>query len=92
MEEYKIRHKAVWPDLLKALSETGWHNYSLFLRDDGLLIGYFETPNLQKAREGMAAKEVNERWQKDMAPFFVDLEGKNPDQGLQIIEEVFHLD
>jgi len=92
LEEYKIRHKAVWPDMLKALSETGWHNYSLFLRDDGLLIGYFETPSLQKAREGMAAKEVNERWQKDMASFFVELEGKNPDQGFELIEEVFHLD
>ena len=45
------RHAAVWPDMLRALHETGWHNYSLFLRDDGLLIGYFETPDLDAAAQ-----------------------------------------
>ena len=29
LEEYKRRHAAVWPDMLQALRETGWHNYSL---------------------------------------------------------------
>ncbi|MEZ4663650.1 MAG: L-rhamnose mutarotase [Caldilineaceae bacterium] len=46
LDEYKERHQNVWPDMLAALSETGWHNYS-FLREDGLLVGYFETPSLQ---------------------------------------------
>lgn len=40
IEEYKRRHAEVWPEMLLALQETGWHNYSLFLRPDGLLIGY----------------------------------------------------
>ena len=70
LAEYKERHKAVWPDMLEALRETGWHNYSLFLRDDGLLVGYFETPDYQSALAGMAKREVNLRWQRDMAPFF----------------------
>ena len=48
------RHAAVWPEMLDALHETGWHNYSLFLRDDGLLVGYFETPDLAAAQAGMA--------------------------------------
>ena len=52
--EYKERHAHVWPDMLAALAETGWHNYSLFLREDGLLIGYFETPSLEEALAGMA--------------------------------------
>ncbi|MFE6649865.1 L-rhamnose mutarotase [Nocardioides sp. NPDC057772] len=59
IEEYKRRHAAVWPDMLQALAETGWHNYSLFLRPDGLLIGYVETPSIEAARAGMAATEVN---------------------------------
>ena len=91
LEEYKERHRAVWPDMLAALSATGWHNYSLFLRPDGLLIGYFETPSLQAARNGMARTEVNTRWQSEMAPFFVELEG-TPDQGFLQLEEVFHLE
>ena len=43
LKEYKERHRAVWPEMLDALRETGWTNYSLFLRSDGLLVGYLET-------------------------------------------------
>ena len=91
LTEYKQRHKTVWPEMLAALGETGWHNYSLFLREDGLLVGYFETPDYRKALEGMANREVNLRWQRDMAPFFEDLEGRRPDEGLLRLEEIFHL-
>jgi L-rhamnose mutarotase len=92
LAEYKRRHEQVWPEMLAALRRTGWHNYSLFLRDDGLLVGYLETPNFKKALAGMARTDVNARWQKDMAPFFEKLEGQRPDQALVTLEEVFHLD
>jgi L-rhamnose mutarotase len=92
LAEYKSRHAAVWPDMLAALRETGWHNYSLFLRDDGLLVGYFETPDLAAALAGMARREVNARWQREMAPFFQDLGGRRPDEGFLRLDEVFHLD
>jgi len=39
LEEYRARHRAVWPEMLEALSATGWRNYSLFVDDDGLLVG-----------------------------------------------------
>jgi L-rhamnose mutarotase len=92
LAEYKKRHEAVWPEMLQALRETGWHNYSLFLREDGLLVGYLETPDFQQARAGMETRKVNARWQRDMAPFFEDLEGRRPDEGLLRLPEVFHLD
>jgi len=92
MEEYKRRHAAVWPDMLQALRETGWHNYSLFLREDGMLVGYLETPDIAKARAGMAAREVNERWQREMTPFFESGGGRAPDKQMSPLEEVFHLD
>jgi len=92
LDEYKRRHAAVWPDMLQALHETGWHNYSLFLRPDGLLIGYLETPSLEAARAGMAAREVNERWQAEMAEFFSDLGDAAPDEGFAELEEIFHLE
>ena len=90
--EYKKRHAAVWPDMLRALADTGWHNYSLFLRADGLLIGYLETPSLAEAQAGMARTEVNDRWQAEMAEFFVDLGDASPDTGFLELEEVFHLE
>ncbi len=92
IEEYKARHRAVWPEMLQALAATGWHNYSLFLRPDGLLIGYVETPSLDEAVAGMAATEVNARWQAEMAEFFVDLGSSRPDTGFLRLEEVFHLE
>lgn len=91
LEEYKLRHRAVWPEMLEALRATGWRNYSLFLRADGLLIGYFETPDFDAARQGMAGREINERWQREMAPYFENLDGR-PDEGMRPLEEVFHLE
>ena len=90
LDEYKKHHQQVWPEMLDALRETGWHNYSLFLRDDGLLFGYFETPHsLEQAQSLMAEKEINTRWQKFMAPFF-DANAR-PDEMFMELEEVFHL-
>jgi L-rhamnose mutarotase len=90
--EYRQRHRSIWPDMARALHETGWHNYSLFLREDGLLIGYLETPSLEDALAGMAGTEVNARWQAEMSGFFQELDGRAPDEGFQLLEEVFHLE
>ena len=92
LEEYKERHKTVWQEMLDALRETGWSNYSLFLRDDGLLIGYLETSDWEKCLSGMASREINERWQNQMAPFFESLEGRHADDSMKPLQEVFHLD
>lgn len=91
LDEYKARHQNVGPEMREALSANGWQNYSLFLRDDGLLVGYVETPSFTNALAGMAALEVNQRWQEEMKPFFVSLEGR-PDESMVRLEEVFHLD
>jgi len=91
LEEYKTRHRAVWPAMLAALRETGWHNYSLFLREDGLLVGYLETEDFARARAAMATREVNQRWQREMSDFFVQPDGILPDRAMQPLEEVFHL-
>ena len=90
LAEYRVRHKHVWPQMRDALRETGWGNYTLFLTDDGLLVGYLETENYQAARDAMAKTEVNERWQAEMSEFFV-VDGP-PDESFTRIAEVFHLD
>lgn len=92
LPEYRRRHASVWPEMLDALRATGWRNYSLFLRDDGLLVGYFETPDLQAALAGMEGREVNARWQAEMAEFFEGLDGRRPDEGFLRLPEIFHLE
>ncbi|WP_120004531.1 L-rhamnose mutarotase [Nesterenkonia muleiensis] len=92
LEEYKQRHRSVWPDMLRALKRAGWNNYSLFLGHDGLLIGYLETESLEAAQAAMEREEVNARWQAEMAEYFVELDGARPDTGFGELEEVFHLE
>jgi L-rhamnose mutarotase len=91
LAEYRERHAAVWPEMLDALSSAGWHNYSLFLRDDGLLVGYLETDDFAAAQEAMATTDVNARWQTEMADFFEALDGARPDEAMRPLTEVFHL-
>ena len=91
LEEYKSRHQEVWPEMLAALCETGWHNYSLFLREDGMLVGYVETPDFEKALEGMSALDVNARWQSEMRDFFENAEGRDADRQIVPLEQVFYL-
>lgn len=92
VDEYRERHRAVWPDMLTALRDTGWRRYSLHLRDDGLLVGYVECDDLVAAQAAMAATEVNSRWQSEMAPFFTGLDGRGPDESFLVLDEVFSLD
>jgi len=92
IDEYRRRHAQVWPDMLRALRDAGWLNYSLFLRPDGLLIGYFESEqSFAQVQAEMASTAVNARWQAEMAPFFEGLDG-TADTGLVMLDEVFHLE
>jgi L-rhamnose mutarotase len=92
LAEYRERHERVWPEMLDALRQAGWSNYSLFLTEDGLLVGYLETEDYQAALDRMAGTEVNARWQADMPPYFTELDGRPPDQGFRRITEIFHLE
>jgi L-rhamnose mutarotase len=40
----------------------------------------------------MAATDVNRRWQAEMAEFFDELDGRAPDEGFLVLDEVFHLE
>jgi L-rhamnose mutarotase len=91
LDEYRARHRAVWPEMRDALRESGWRNYSLFLDDDGLLVGYLETEDFDAAVRAMEATDVNARWQAEMAEFFELPSGERPDTGLTRLREVFHL-
>lgn len=93
MEEYKEHHRHVWPEMQAALKRNGWNHYSLFMREDGLLFGYFEAPvDFQTALDGMAKEEVNTRWQDFMAPYFDGMPGVHPDKKMLELEEIMYLD
>ncbi|MET0977018.1 MAG: L-rhamnose mutarotase [Leifsonia sp.] len=91
LAEYRERHAAVWPEMLRAISDAGRRNYSLFLRADGLLIGYYETDDDDAAQAALEHDPRTERWEAAMAGFFVQLDGR-PDQAAPRLPEIFHLE
>jgi len=94
LDLYRERHAAVWPEMLTALRDSGWRNYSLFLTETGLLIGYFEADDKDQAQARMAATDINARWQAEMADLFAGGslgEQGNPDEGFSYVPEVFNL-
>jgi L-rhamnose mutarotase len=78
--------------MLRALRDAGWRDYSLYLREDGLLVGVVTADDLEAAQAAMERTDVNRRWQAEMASYFVDLEGTTPDRGMQVLREVFNLE
>ena len=85
-DAYQRMHPNVWPDLLNELHRAGWANYSLFLRDDGLLVGYLETPDWRAAQRLMSATDVASRWSIEMDKLVV------PGSTMQYPELTRHVD
>lgn len=90
LDEYLGRHSPVWPEMLAEISTAGRRNYSLFLGEDGRIVGYYETDDDAAAQAYLAASEVAGRWEAEMARFFVDLDGR-PDQAATPLTEIFNL-
>lgn len=91
LAEYRERHVAVWPEMLQAIADSGRRNYSLFLRADGLLIGYYETESDAASQAALAADPRTAEWEAHMEGFFVSLDGR-ADQGALQLPEVFNLE
>lgn len=89
--EYRQEHSAVWPEMLEAIRDSGRRNYSLFLRPDGLLIGYYETEDDAASQAALAADPRTAQWEERMSSFFIGA-GQRPDQSATALEEVFNLE
>jgi len=92
MDEYVERHRAVWPEMLQAIRDSGRRNYSIFLRADGLLVGYYETDDEEESARRLAADARTKTWEQDSVKYFADLAGDRPDQAMPQLPEVFNLE
>jgi L-rhamnose mutarotase len=91
LAEYRERHAAVWPQMLRAIADSGRRNYSLFLAGDGELIGYYETDSDERSRQLLAADPRTAEWEAEMAGFFIAIDGR-PDQAAETLPEIFNLE
>jgi L-rhamnose mutarotase len=91
LDDYLARHSLVWPEMLAEIAASGRRNYSLFLGEGGRLVGYYEVDDDVAAQAYLAASEIATRWEAEMAPFFLGLDGR-PDQAATALTEIFHLE
>lgn len=93
LEEYKKLHAAVWPDILKMITECNLRNYSIYYKN-GLLFSYFEyvgtdfTGDMNK----MADDPLTQKWWDVCKPCQAVVENAAEGEWWADMEEVFHLD
>ena len=89
-DEYKKRHDAIWPELKKAISETGVYDYSIYLDEESLTLFA-----VQKVKDGgnpdaQKGMEIVRKWWDMMA----DIMDVNPDNSpvCRPLKKMFHMD
>ena len=89
-EEYERRHSSVWPEVVSAIKDAGFSNYSIF-RLGREMIGYAECePTVAIAMAKLESAEATARWSRYIREIMtraVDAEGR-----LFTAREVWHLD
>jgi L-rhamnose mutarotase len=70
VDEYLRRHSPVWPEMLRAIHDAGWTNYSIFMRPDGLIVGYFESEDPSEAQARMDRSEASGQWDRSSDHLF----------------------
>ena len=90
VDEYKKRHNAIWPELKKAISETGVYDYSIYLDEESLTLFA-----VQKVKDGgnpdaQKGMEIVHKWWDMMA----DIMDVNPDNSpvCRPLKKMFHMD
>jgi len=92
-EAYKAYHRAVWPDVLRKISDCNIRNYSIYFKDD-VLFSYFEYHGADYKADmaKMAADPKTQEWWAVMNPLQEPLATRKEGEWWADMEEVFHLD
>jgi L-rhamnose mutarotase len=93
LEEYKLYHKSVWPEVLEMIKKCNIRNYSIYHKD-GFLFSYFEYlgDDFEGDMERMSADPRTQEWWAVMKPMQVPLSTKREGEWWAGMEEVFHTD
>lgn len=95
---YKELHAAVWPGVLKKITECNIRNYSIYLKEiDGkpYLFSYFEYAGTDFASDmrKMAADTTTQRWWKETSPTQRPLpDAAAKGETWSSMQQVFHCD
>jgi L-rhamnose mutarotase len=89
-EAYEQAHRAVWPEMLALLKSAGISEYSIYRRDEHLVLS-LRAVDFEAAWSQIENHPVNLRWQQAMAQFFAPIEGLRPGERFPMMEEIFYL-
>ena len=89
-EDY-LRDHQVWPEMQQAIRDVGITNFSMFVREDGLLVGYFEAEDPEKSLDLLGQTDVNRRWQALMAKYF-ESGGDMKGGGIRWLKQYFYIE
>ncbi len=87
---YEEAHLHVWPEMLALLKRAGIHEYSIYRRDE-LLILTLRAADFDATWSLIENDPVNLRWQQTMAPLFVPNEALRRGERFPMMDEVFYL-
>jgi L-rhamnose mutarotase len=89
--EYDKAHESVWPALLARLKSVGISDYSIFRRDQDLVL-VMRVDDFDAAWKVLDDDPTNLKWQKEMAALFEAVPGIRPGERFAMMKEVFRLD
>ena len=90
-QEYDTAHRSVWPALLAKLKEVGISKYSIFRRDQDLVL-VMQVHDFDAAWRALDQDPTNLKWQQEMSAFFEPLPGLKPGERFAMMQEVFYLE
>ena len=88
--QYEEAHRAVWPEMLALLKRAGVREYSIFRRDELLVLTLY-TEDFEATWRQIESHPVNARWNQKMAPLFAPPEELRLGERFPMMEEVFYL-
>ena len=93
LEEYKLYHKSVWPEVLEMIKKCNIRNYSIYHKD-GYLFSYFEYlgDDFEGDIERMSDHPRTQEWWRHTDPCQQPVPSAGEGEWWAPAEEVFHTD
>ena len=90
LQEYRLRHNPIWPELHQDLKAAGISNYSIFCKEESnLLFAYMEVESEEKLKK-LETSAVFKRWRLEMKDLLAG--GDDAAAGEDDLAEIFHID
>ena len=67
IEQYKLRHERLWPELYQLLKDAGISEYSIFFDEETHILFAFQKLAGEKGSQDLGKTEIVQKWWKYMA-------------------------